>query len=124
MIFNLTRSVPNATPTMYSYNGTVLPPLPDYDKEQYPYAYIGEYGGEYRFFATNELKYSALNLTTFNASTPVCYLLEDGKWVWVTPTTVRRYIIWSNVDVYYADGFEDVGGTLYLSASEPTPFYE
>lgn len=28
------------TPTAYSYNGVVLPKLPEWDREQYPYAFI------------------------------------------------------------------------------------
>ena len=40
MIFNLMKPVPVQTATMYSYNGTVLPALPEWDKETYPYAYI------------------------------------------------------------------------------------
>lgn len=41
MIFNLMKPVPvQDEPTMYSYNGTVLPKLPEWDKTAYPYACI------------------------------------------------------------------------------------
>jgi hypothetical protein len=51
MIFNLMKPVPvQDEPTMYSYNGTVLPKLPEWDKTAYPYAVLD---GNLDFYASS-----------------------------------------------------------------------
>ena len=110
----------------YSYNGVVLPKLPERDKEKYPRLYI-----------------------TGNASLAYLYALPDGEYLfdgsrWVIPSGVYglfvqwypskgnewgalseshlggRYAapIWCNTDILNEDG------TVYLAASEPVPVYE
>lgn len=116
-------------PVAYLYNGVRLPALPEWDREKYPYAYVGTttYRGteEYRAYFAKEIhtKYASAMIFIDAARR---YRLIDGQWVkhGGTISPVITSPLWSNVDIYYDSSVEEVGGTLYLSASEPIPVYE
>lgn len=114
------------TPTAYSYNGVILPALPQYDKAKY-HAYIHRLssinGGNHEYYLSlQEDKISVmLGGTTYVKPS---HRAKDGVWDEYTPTSATTVIVWSDVDVYYADSVVDLGGTLYLAASEPVPVYE
>ena len=114
--------------TVTLYDGAVLPPLPEWDKETYPYAVI-----QYTTIIPESPKYrllcsaspTVLMTGILGGSTPApCliwtagdtwvggYINEDGQtWVNCTP-------IWTNYDLYYR-GSE----TPALAASDPVPVY-
>ena len=122
-------------PTAYLYNGVRLPALPKWDKTVYPYAYITRYRYSplYSLYVTaspvsvlyigsiinnggdiNQFYYGALSDE-----------LKDWRdWGLEWPDSGEEITVWSNSDVYYADDVSDVGGTIYLSASDPVPVYE
>lgn len=112
----------------YLYNGIELPPLPEWDRETYPYAFILRYheSGNYRLFiASAEVRYYTSSSTTqFIEYTGGYYhRYSDTKWgdaenqsLGFSPTTNYQGVpIWSNYDLYTTDG------TLYLAATDPIP---
>lgn len=136
--------------TGYSYNGTVLPKLPEWDRESYPYAVISRIGlnsssDEYalRLFRSayttsgNSVLYSRFNMTAdigkiyLRCSCPYTDL-GDGTFVW-------GEFFENQIKDGNADGIADVvlvgkpvwcnydletnDGTVWLAASEPTPIY-
>ena len=146
MIFNLMKPVPVQTATMYSYNGTVLPALPEWDKETYPYVYIGYspmYNGYYMcHMCTEPFRVDGTGSSSDYAGTEegVYYTMiswrmfaSSNEWkayatsaedpntpLPMTGSGMHQILpnVWSNYDVYFASG------GLYRSASEPVPIYE
>lgn len=148
MIFNLMKPVPVQTATMYSYNGTVLPALPVWDKETYPYAVMfcattdnivgGSYYGRLYLCANpvtvseGKLAITGECLRYLSASTEelLSYMemltggsvSEANKWEYAdTQADTTLSILsycWCNHDIVNADG------TLYYESSEPVPVYE
>lgn len=110
-------------PIGYSYNGTVLPELPGVEG----YAVICG-SNKYLWFSQSRVKVINTNGYAYIvASAGVHYKLSDDglSWEMYEPTaTTSRKINWANFDVYYIDSVEDVGGTIYLAASDPVPVYE
>lgn len=129
-------------PTAYSYNGTILPKLPEWDRSVYPYAYI-------TYFLTYDEYYVWLSPVPIYATifwgdyilhsngvqvNALRYLLsEDGKaweykgiWGGVLNHTFKP--IWCNSDMYLLTeddaGNTTVTETVALEASEPVPVYE
>lgn len=118
----------------YSYNGTVLPKLPEWDKTAYPYAFISNYiFDSVIFHALAQEPYNngiAPNEGTicnpYDESIPFVqsFLSEDGNsWDELTtgslgPSGQISEPFWSNFDVKYENG------SVQLSASEPVPVYE
>lgn len=111
----------------YSYNGTVLPKLPEWDREMYPYAVIVKYqyapNWRFLFFSALPLEQNGNNFTV--PADYIRYEIQDittgTEWVYVgTGETYggTGWAMWANTDILKADG------TLYLSASEPIPVYE
>lgn len=123
----------------YSFNGTVLPPLPEWDREKYPYAYIGK-----PIYRMLDLQFPEYEYFLISADTPAYYaesvqiqwLAYNEPWElkiygtkagspWTLLTTQtsgsnRWWIaedIWTNTDVLTEEG------EVYLAASEPVPFY-
>ena len=124
------------TPSVYRYNGAVLPKLPEWDKEAYPYARIRLVSGMYYFEVLSKEP-----VTTQQAITKkdINGLPEAGEWgTWVfygfgnsnnengadafgypsfvnnsSSKAVITSIVWANYDIFAYDG------TLYLAASEP-----
>ena len=120
MIFTLMKPVPVQTATMYSYNGTVLPALPEWDKEAYPYCAIGMFGTLYCYSVTDGttdliapfLEFELIDEDTHEDSTfeapdkfhwGECKIIETDDYI--------RIPIWAN---------HDLGS---LTASEPVPVY-
>lgn len=116
----------------YLYNGIELPPLPEWDKTTYPYAYI------YRIMPLSRWCYK-LHLTTepfygtdINGdycigrhAGDITYKFYEGDAAWDTePTTypndgvvvsLNENLIWSDFDILNTDG------SVYLAASDPVP---
>ena len=124
----------------YSYNGTVLPELPEWDKEKYPYALMQYFGlnfilGEVGLLLTtkpmiycpDELwKLHANDMGTFDELIYIGnVLLVDGshnnRWSYQRTNTevtdVGNSVHWSNYDILNEDG------SIYYAASDPIPVY-
>lgn len=118
-------------PIAYSYNGVVLPSLPD-AVQNYPSAVM--------FRDTHENYYVALsngvptltgNALNMNGSGSYYTPLSSGKWICIEDHTnkenygfdgsyfSRITIFWTNCDI-----FDTTTNTLFLKASEPIPIYE
>lgn len=116
----------------YSYNGTVLPELPEWDREMYPYAALNKTSGSMGLLGYYRLLCAATpfaceNGTAVTYSLPAIYALvkADMDTTVVTMTEVEEasamalgVVIWANHDIDSEDG------TVYLAASEPVPVYE
>lgn len=138
-------SDPEKTPTSYSYNGVVLPKLPEWDREKYPYAVIGSTyktiwvsgvpaGTRYVFVVFKSTRYKSASGGGFFFTVPAIeWVYYNNEWVKCkeftednsTESDDGTYFSsimygpdWADHDVYNSDG------TLYLAASEPTPVYE
>lgn len=116
----------------YLYNGVELPALPEYDKEKYPYAVIGDHGASWppALWCLSADAYYELNgnLLWLKASAGRSWELEDGKWseyeenagnaisvlINSTSWSSTYELIWTNFNAEY-------NGTLYLAASDPIP---
>ena len=118
-------------PTAYLYNGVQLPPLPEWDREMYPYAAIlcNESKADYWIYAFSKTPFLFNNengaLRNVDNSKPYSYItLIDGVWgEWRVITYTMEFFAncvakWCNYPIYDSDG------TLYLSASDPIPVYE
>ena len=130
MIFNLMKPVltEEPEPIAYSYNGVVLPPLPEWDKETYPYAFINASIGKvlkvskepalygpYKPVGGASLIYWGANKTS---------VLSNGVWGSFgeesdSSNSASTSKIWSNHDIINTED-----GSVYLAASEPVPVYE
>ena len=116
-------------PVAYLYNGVRLPALPEWDREKYPYSYVGTAMylniEEYRAYFAKKIHTKSAGAMMF-IDAALRYRLIDGQWVehgaGIPPVITSP--LWSNVNIYYDSSVEEVGGTLYLSASEPIPVYE
>lgn len=119
-------------PTAYSYNGTVLPPLPEV--EGMPYALICHgLSKDYWFvyLGAEAFPYTASVLgSSIACDGDTYYRLVDGEWGYRATTTnsiniigmdgVRETdIIWANHDLINSSD-----GSVYLAATEPIPVYE
>lgn len=124
---------PDVTIDGVGYVGAVLPALPEWDKETYPYAVISvnspiEYelkvlssndwqkvegvelfynAGGYQIYATSKL----VSSTSYGVWT----YKSEGEGVYLSASSVA---VWSNHDIMNEDG------SLFLSASVPVPVYE
>ena len=119
----------------YSYNGTVLPALPEYDKSNYPYSAIGfnQNTSTYMFIISPCRFYRSSEsdcLCVPEACTTKTYSPVDNENSWEIIATETHeagnsfaYLPiftgqWSSFDILNEDG------TTYLAASEPVPIYE
>lgn len=119
----------------YSYNGTVLPALPEWDKETYPYAVIT--GSYVNYFG--EILYAlALTQTPCTYDEETGYIITEKREYFLSSTfrwakgkwsNVERYkmasdwanrddFVWTNHDIVNADG------SVHYLASNPVPVYE
>lgn len=122
MIFNLMKPVPvQDEPTLYSYNGTVLPPLPEWDKTAYPYAAI-EYDTLY--VLANEVTQTNGFLggrRTFKAPFMKSSLIVSDTISWgefevgESDKTEQYHFVWANHNVL------DNEGATYFEESTPIP---
>lgn len=117
----------------YSYNGTVLPKLPEWDKETYPYAAIVAMNATdypYALYCAKQAFVIAdgkLNFATADIHTPLRYeyYINSSEWtggenIFVqTGLGVDGTAVWSNHDL-----LDKKDGTIILAASEPVPIYE
>jgi hypothetical protein len=139
-------------PTMYSYNGTILPPLPEEYGTIYPYASINVYKKDFIHTSIGDYevvlyKYP-LTLTTVDyedGPQPVCVQLDlpegvtdtsyivyyyrisepENGWVYKKKYTQARVIYLESTDVVWSN--KDIlneDGSVYFKASEPIPVYE
>lgn len=124
----------------YSYNGVVLPALPEWDKETYPYAVISELGllpGYYnlhvlgkdsyyfnsggRYFGgSDEIKpvpgyQCTSNIYPFDEWKELLFMDNANACAYENKTIIT---VWSNFDMLNEDG------TIFMAASEPIPVYE
>lgn len=116
----------------YSYNGTLLSELPEWDKEAYPYAVILDLG------EPNGLTLYCVNVKATYSTTLKSLNYSDRKWstfrthhyaiTWVANAVdneltgnvnIKGSLVWSNYDVLSRED-----GSVYLSASAPIPVYE
>lgn len=130
-------------PTKHSYNGTVLPTLPEWDKSVYPYASLVQYpDGLIRLFISSREGYvydgilSQPDSVSFSNDEPGGNAELDSEsmaWgeLWFADNAVANaqadWVLWSNHDIFYGKNYDDpasLAGTLFLSASEPEPVYE
>ena len=117
------------------YNGNALPPLPDWDKETYPYALISlrRSIGTYYLSVHKAIHYhEAPSLvgtkTYFGDDTPgtaLLYTWQEGQTAWALfdkdfwsicvdrDDTVKDIALWANFNLLYADE------EMYVAASEP-----
>lgn len=123
-------------PVAYLYNGVELPPLPEWDKETYPYAFIShrKSDGVYELYACSRIPtHSPVTegdgiVVWYPAQLYLC--TDDKSWVFKTQYSeelmegnkvfvldIRKDHLWSNVDILNEDG------TLCLAASDPIPVY-
>jgi hypothetical protein len=125
---------PAREPVAYLYNGVKLPPLPEWDKEAYPFALIikGVDEENYWIYASAEKAYYA-------DGGPITYDLpcvrfyyypelfpEKDYWTSMTLGEENPYrfsslfydMIWSNHGILRSDG------SAYFAATEPVPVYE
>ena len=117
------------SPTMYSYNGAVLPKLPTWDKESYPYAGIlmNKERNYYKLAVFSEINYRMGKVDleeTWLISPPYGFLesdLRDTEWEELKLRLAQVIVAgfgWTNFDLLGADG------TVCLKATEPVPVYE
>lgn len=124
-------------PIAYSYNGVVLPKLPEWDRSVYPYALLhrgeNETDGVYYVFLVGNMKphhlangvhfcgygyaengdsYKAFKSYTYNPYT------TWGEFGYTYTWFLSSNIFWTNTDIL------DEDGSVYMEASEPVPVYE
>lgn len=139
--------LPDKQPTAYSYNGVVLPDIetvytPEM-QETHPFAVISEHESSaiYLTVCDKELYQNGKYLSTLHkdpdtGSTGGTGTSSFMRWIYnadantwdieisdgsQSRTMAVGLAIWANNDVFYRYDVEDVGGTLYLAASEPVP---
>ena len=126
-------------PIAYLYNDVQLPPLPEWDREKYPYAAIETNEERTYFVLIITEKPVRLRINTWNmafiATEPTQYITwdigvssgHDGAWGGEYSGSKDSVdnsfgtfgsVLWANFDVLKEDG------AFYLSASEPIPVYE
>jgi hypothetical protein len=123
---------------MYSYNGMVLPELPEWDKTTMPYVVMYKDTWEriyvfYTKYANKQASPSTSVSGTYNVRVGEPYKeyrCEDGNW-WIYADhsdaidvefshsiNIETRVIWTNFDIYTPDG------DLIFAASDPIPVYE
>jgi len=120
-------------PTAYSYNGTVLPKLPEWDRETYPYAFIAQISSSYRLIASvypvrkttglspwwwydgSTLQFAG-DAVQFNCSDGLAW--GNGEVVSINASDASK-MVWADYDVIHNNS-----GEVYFAASEPTPVYD
>lgn len=130
------RRTQEKQPIAYLYNGVQLPPLPEWDKEIYPYAVIYPYttisanpvsGYKLRIAETLEYGQNDIGVNGFDLGIGEEYSSPDGSNGWGDRTEEQythwfpetsSHIVWTNTDLFYADG------NLWFAASDPIPVYE
>ena len=121
-------------PIAYSYNGVILPKLPEWDKTVYPYAVIGKvsnYPDVYILvMGENAPTYSSDTGKVTIAMSSTAKPLQVAKcaspysaWGGVADWSYHMCDFWT--DFYWTNtDILDEDGTVYMAASEPIPVYE
>lgn len=111
--------------TMYSYNGVVLPKLPE---TELPYAMICNCDGVYCVDFRKETQEAYNTGVVAFSHTGRLFKCVDGAWV---ESTVFEFLstyppVWATFDIYYktTDSYGELSGTLFLAATDPIPVYE
>lgn len=108
----------------YSYNGTVLPELPEWDKETYPYAWIRPYAFGRLLSIQKDVSYAVVEgyeKIEYPEDTKFYWTGNSGEWIvhrYDHDTMVTRGAIWANFDIL------STTGAVTLLASNPIPVYE
>ena len=107
----------------WSYNGTVLPKLPQWDRTKYPYVYMYKQEKEYYIVPSKTQRKVSIGGIMLPIANPNSYIVADDgvSWIEYGPHIAAK-VIWANYDLYYSSG--DLKDTLYLAASKPVPVYE
>jgi hypothetical protein len=119
------KGVPEIVGGTMLYNGKELPPLPEWDREKYPYAWIRKAttSATYHLMMVSEISYAltvgGVNGIAYSQENTIRYRASNGTWDDVTISSdgvsAIEGIVWANFDVLNADG------SLYLAASDPVP---
>ena len=100
------------------YVGAVLPKLPEWDKEQYPYAYVYNGNGGY-FLSVAKTRNNpivggdGIDLITFKNC--IRYMVEGGEWLYLNDKSQMIHylqttdICWVNETIYHTNG------TIFMS---------
>ena len=116
----------------YSYNGVVLPKLPEWDKTVYPYAVIGHHWTDWTLDGNYHLLVSSTPIFKksqgrVTANPPFMQFIlgyrEEGVWSGPYNTELEESMslgdtLWANNDILNEDG------TVYFATYEPVPVYE
>lgn len=118
----------------YSYNGTVLPKLPEWDKITYPYAVIGKVSnypdvyilvmGENAPTYSGDTEKVTIAMTNTNEPLQIAKCVSPySAWGGVEDWSYYMCnfwtdLYWTNTDILSTDG------TLYLATSDPVPVYK
>ena len=106
----------NNSDTIVYYNGAVLNKLPTV--VGYENVVIGEANGSYfALFSPVPITVGAQNHVGSFFGDVICYKYSDEEWV--SGSVYAATVFWTNHEVNYDDSLEDIGGTLYMSASNP-----
>jgi hypothetical protein len=115
-------------PIAYLYNGVQLPPLPEWDKEQYHYAAILSYSDHLTLYVTENALYWNDGCIRPMKTAYKTWVADDDTWgsestfdnmSWeVSHSKLNGTPIWSNYDIT-----NKVDDSVYLSASDPVPVY-
>ena len=121
------------TPISYSYNGVVLPKLPEWDRSVYPYAFIFVGSVLRRLTVLPE----ARHLTIPEGSETAFITAEEGMsymsasyyegsaaWGQFTTYTAEETKLLSNSPHWANYDIKNPDETVYLEASNPVPVYE
>lgn len=103
------------------YVGAVLPKLPEWDREAYPYAVIFQRGGHGLRCASKPWVWTGLMFDSDGkAIEAYCSMSADVWGEFEKLSTADRVsgFFWTNHDILNSDG------TVYLAASAPIPVYE
>lgn len=114
--------------TLYLYGDVELPPLPEWDRETYPYAWIRATNtakNDFRLYVQSEIKYavsaSGVTMIVINKASCLRYSCAIGgtEWTQISVSSsnlaIESWELWANFDVY------DENNELLLAASEPIP---
>lgn len=132
-----------STPIAYFYNNTELPPLPQWDKEEFPYAFISENipYGQYDGYAYRLHLYAAPCYVAYDENGKVNRVFTEknspyqlwggntGAVAWdfsgdgnnLTGSVTNNLPLWVNADMYYNGN--DPTNSLYMPRSNPVPVY-
>jgi hypothetical protein len=108
----------------YSYNGTVLPELPEWDKETYPYAWIRPYAFGRLLSIQKDVSYAVVEgyeNIEYPEDTKFYWTGNSGEWIvdrYDRDNMITRGAIWANFDIL------STTGAVTLLASNPIPVYE